>query len=152
MGLPVRVNTRSAKIAASTKAILEKSLAYSFTFAISTRNLVFLDFDCRGEFKECYEEAKWIGRALVEQYGSEALIYRTPNGFHLIHKRWLDWKKIQKIIRGFIALIDEGVVQYLDKAHLEASLRRGYLTLRLNQLYLVCRVINVDGEARVYEQ
>ena len=152
MALPVRVNTRSTKIAASTKAILEKSLAYPFTFAISTKNLIFLDFDCKGDFDQCYWEAKGIAYTLVEQYGSEALIYRTPNGYHLIHKLWMDWRKIEKIIKGLLALIQEGAIKYLDNAHLEASLRRGYLTLRLNQLYLVAVVRRVGEEVKVYEQ
>ena len=151
MAYQIRVNTRSTRVAATTRAILEKSLEYKFCFAMSTRNLIFLDFDCRDEFDNCYREVIIVGRTMVDRYGGEALVYRTPNGFHLMHTVWMDWKKIERTVRSFIVLINEGVLKYLDRAHLEASLRRGYLTLRLNQIRLVARIVRVGEEVRVYE-
>ena len=132
--LRIRVNSSSKRVAAFTKVFLENKLKWKFNFAVSTRNYLFLDFDCKGEFEDCLAEAKGIAKALVMRFGGEAIIYRTPNGYHLIFKRWFSWRELQSIIKALIQGIEEGAFQYLDRAHLEASLRRGYMTLRLNQI------------------
>lgn len=129
----LRINSNSSKVATFTKNYLERKLRYKFDYAISSRNIIMLDFDCRGEFDECFKEAKALGEALVNRYGSEACIYRTPNGYHLIYFKFIRWNVIKRLIRLLIAAIEGNDLLYLDKNHLEACLRRGYMTLRLQK-------------------
>jgi len=131
--MKIRINSRSLKVASFTKNYLERKLKYPFEYGVSSRNLIMLDFDCPEKPRRCIEEARATGRALVEEYGGDVCVYVTPNGYHLIYFRFLKWSTVKKILRRLRLAVDEGVLMYLDKNHLEACLRRGYMTLRLGR-------------------
>lgn len=150
----IRINTFSEKVASFTKNFLEEKLKHKFSYSISTKNYVMLDFDCeRGGlfYPECFLEAEAIAKALVKEYGNTACIYRTPHGYHLIHYRHLPWKTVKKILASLLDAKKRGELEWIDEAHLEASLRRGYITLRLNQEYrAICVRLTYDGEVEEY--
>jgi len=147
----LRVNSTSPLVASATKIFLEKTFNRRFDFAVSTRNFVMLDFDCKEDALECYNEALELAKALSEKYQSKCYIYRTPNGYHLICVKWMNWKEVEKVLKAFLTMIKEGSLKYLDQRHIEACLRRGYITLRLNQRYLQTIVEFGEGEVVVYE-
>jgi len=144
-----RINTSSRKVACFTRRYLARRFDYPFDLAISTRNYLILDFDCVDR-KEAWEEAKMLGEVLVSQYGSQADIWRSPHGYHLVFKKWMTWKEIRRHISMLLEGIKQGVFTCLDQAHLEASLRRGYMTLRLNQRYKVAEIRLMEGGAKTY--
>lgn len=145
-----RINTSSRKVACFTRRYLARRFEYPFSLAVSTRNYIMLDFDCPEDLRTAFEEARAIAEAFVEQYGGQADIWRTPHGYHLFFKRWFTWKEVRRHIASLLQDVRHGVFKCLDERHLEASLRRGYLTLRLNQLYKVAEVRLINGGVRTY--
>ena len=137
----IRVNTSSLKVATFTKNYLEKKLKYPFSYGVSSRNILMLDFDCPDKPRDCLDEAIALCKALTNEYGSECCIYETPNGYHLIFYRFLRWSTVKRILRMLLYQ----PFCYLDTAHIEASLRRGYITLRLNHIRIrYCISNNVE--------
>jgi len=134
----LRVNTRSPESAVYTKYYLERKYGMKYAYAISSRNIIMFDFD--GIEEESLKEAKTIAAMLVMMWGKYAKIYRSPNGYHLIYYRPVSWKAVRRFIAFLRLKVEEGEFKHLDAKYLEAVLRRGYMTLRLNQLEEVCVV------------
>lgn len=132
----VRINSSSKRVASYTKQLLEQTLQHKFDFAISTRNFIMLDFDCKNEREKCKDEVLLIARLLVEKHNGYVNVYETPRGYHIIHSTFLPWNEIRNILRA-LKLLE---LNYLDKNHIDACLRRGYMTLRLNQKKLVYKI------------
>jgi len=140
MSLYARINTVSKENALFVKRFLEAKTGGKFDIAISTRNYLMLDFDCDENIRECYLEAIDVAKTLNEEFNKPVYMYRTRHGFHLVVFHKMSWKLVRNYLRQFLAMINKGVLKYLDPKHIEASLRRGYITLRLNQITLL-RVI-----------
>lgn len=132
----VRINSTSKKVISYSKLYVEKTLNYKFDFAISTRNYLLLDFDCGSNIEECIEEAIEISKVIVDELGGNVYIFKTNNGIHLIHDVFLPFSEIKTMLKAFKLLN----TKYLDKKHIDACLRRGYLTLRLNQKKAILKV------------
>lgn len=133
--MKIRINTSSTKVASFTKNYLSRKLNYPFTYAVSSRNILMLDFDATtpSSKKLALDEAKSIGMALVDEYGGRVCVYETPNGYHLIYYRFMRWNRIKRIIRFLITSAVTGKFAFIDLNHLRACLRRNYMTLRLNR-------------------
>ncbi|MEM2449053.1 MAG: hypothetical protein QXT14_08925 [Candidatus Bathyarchaeia archaeon] len=126
MSYKIRVNSKSKEIAAFTKAYLERKLNYPFDIAMSTKTFLFLDVDYKN-FEWCYG----IASQLAQHFKCKCILIETPNGYHIVVLKRFEWSELVGWIKLFIS---ESDALYLDKAHLEASLRRGYMTLRMNGL------------------
>ena len=91
--LSIRVHNTTKKSAAFAKNWFEHRLKYPFSYAISTRNFLWLDFDCRGEKERCLEVVKEVAKFYSERYGGEYDIYETPHGYHLVGKQFVMWQE-----------------------------------------------------------
>ncbi|MBS7612481.1 hypothetical protein KEJ27_09855 [Candidatus Bathyarchaeota archaeon] len=124
MAYKLRVNTKERDTAMLTKALLQKRLQHGFEVAMSTKNLLMLDIDIKN-----FEWAYGIASSLASYFNCKTLLIETPNGYHIIVLKRFEWSDLKLWIKYFIT---ESERLYIDKAHLEASLRRGYITLRMN--------------------
>ena len=129
-----RINTSSKRIASSTRRYLERKFGYGFDYAVSSSNHLMLDFDCKEEKEVCYDEVRMVCMIYTKEFPAVYYVYETPNGFHIISATEYTWRDIRKILESLLAGIKEGIWKYLDDKYIEACLRRGYCTLRLNQL------------------
>jgi len=144
-----RINTSSRKVAIFSKYFMARALKHPFDLAVSTKNYIMLDFD-GDDLQLALLEARTIGEALVDMYGGECYIYRSPHGYHLLFKKWMSWKEVRRFIAGLLQEVRKGTFKSLDEAHLDASLRRGYLTLRLNQRLKVLTLRKVGERVEAY--
>ena len=142
VGIAVRVNTRSKLQALFSKKFLEAKIQHPMHIALSSRNYIMLDFDCPQKESACLIEAEAIAKQLSAQFGGKACVYETPHGYHVVHFTWIRWDQVQKILRSLLKGINDGWFKYLDKQHIEACLRRGYMTLRCNQTRKVVCYVN----------
>lgn len=141
MSFKPRINTRSEKVAVITKEYLERKFKTKMHIAVSSRNHIMLDFDCPGKEHGCLVEALAVAKGLTEVHGGVAKVYETPHGFHVIHYKWLSWKEVKKVLETFK---EAKLLAFIDRRHIEASLWRGYMTLRANQKRVVA--VFKDGE------
>jgi len=131
----LRINSRSKKVAVYTKHYLEAKYGVPFDLAVSSRNIIMLDTDVDSE--EALAELQAIGMALTKEFGGTCLIFKTPNGYHLVHVQYVPhrlWRQFYSLLK---VAIKKGDIKYVDLAHVEATLRRDYATLRLNQEKLI---------------
>jgi hypothetical protein len=114
-----------------------------------------LDFDLSRE-KGVYLQSKVdyvikFVSALAKMLNVDASIYVTPHGLHAV--LWHEFTE-EKWRTYIVALVETAekekeLKKILDVKHLLASLRRGYATLRLNQ---ICKLADIEnGEAKIYE-
>jgi hypothetical protein len=140
-----RINTASLYIAVWMKKWLEQRFGRPFAIGVSTRNYVFLDCDRKDKLLEFVEFCRGICMELAD-YG---FVYETPNGYHFACKAFLPhdrWRMFYALLRDRLIKRPE-LQEIVDLAHIEATLRRGYVTLRLNQIRRVC-TIYPSGEIR----
>ncbi|MEM3414873.1 MAG: hypothetical protein QW575_04820 [Thermoproteota archaeon] len=151
-----RVNTTDMTVAIRTAKILSHKTKTQYTLGVSSKRLIMLDFDLSKE-KGVYLQSKvdYVIKfitALAKMLNVDASIYVTPHGLHAVL-----WKQFtEEQWRNYIvALIETAnkekeLRNILDIKHLLASLRRGYATLRLNQ---ICKLADVEnGELKVYDK
>ena len=134
MSEKLRSNTSSKLSAYSTKRYLELKLGVPFDIAISSRNHLMLDFDCGGDKRRCFDEVRMVAMIYSKEFPGFYCVYETPNGFHLISANEYTWRDIRKILESLLQGIKDGIWLYLDDKHIEACLRRKYMTLRMNQI------------------
>jgi len=138
-----RINTASLHVAVWTKKWLEQKFNVPFGIGISTRNYIFLDCDNREKMMEFIE----FCRGICMEFAEYGFVYETPHGYHFACKAFLSYDRW----RTFYALLRDRLIKHselqeiVDLAHVEATLRRGYVTLRLNQIRRIC-VIYPSGE------
>jgi hypothetical protein len=153
---PYRVNTRSLDVALRTAKLLTQKTKVRYTVGVSTRNMLMLDFDIsRRRLRFSKRRVNLVvvfTRAFAEMLFCDATLYLTPRGFHAVFWKRLTEEEWRNLIVSIIdvASKDERLRAVLDVKHLEAALRRGYVTLRLNQL---CRYADISaGNVRVYPE
>jgi len=142
----LRINTTSEEVAIHTKATLEQSFKRKFAYAISTRNFIMLDCDDKTKFDKFLAFCR--GLALKEC--AKCIIYETPNGYHAFLDKFMPRDRVRRFLIHLRDAIKHGKIDFIDLAHVEASLRRGYITLRLNQIRRVA-IINELGEVKLLE-
>jgi hypothetical protein len=153
---PYRVNTKSLDVALRTAKLLTQKTKVRYTIGVSTRSMLMLDFDIsrrRLRFsKRRVDLVVVFARAFADMLGCDATLYLTPRGFHAVFWKRLTEEEWRNLLVSIIEVTskDERLRSVLDVKHLEAALRRGYVTLRLNQL---CRYADVvRGEVKVYPE
>jgi len=141
----IRINSESIRVALRAKILLERALERKFELAVSSRNFIMLDCDR----KDKRDEFISFCAGIVKEFGGRGHIYETPHGYHfflerfLTHQRWLwFYRTLAKELRQKPRL-----QAIIDLNHVEAVLRRGYTTLRLNQIRKIA-VISSDGEVK----
>jgi len=156
VGEPYRVNTKSLDVALRTAKLLTQKTKVRYTVGVSTRNMLMLDFDIsrrRLRFSRRRVNLTIVfTRAFADMLGCDAALYLTPRGFHAVFWKRMTEEEWRNLIVSIIEVAskDERLRSVLDIKHLEAALRRGYVTLRLNQL---CKYADVRaGEVRVYPE
>ena len=148
----LRVNTSSKRVASTTKRYLERKFGLTYDYAVSSRNHLMLDFDCKGEKTTCFTEVRMICILYRKEFPAHYSVYETPNGFHVISTTEYTWRDVRKILESLLLGIKDGIWHYLDDKYIEACLRRRYCTLRLNQLRKVAEysVGDILWEAQEY--
>ena len=156
MGNVNRVNTSDMTVAIRTAKILSHKTKANYTLGISSKRLIMLDFDLsrqRGIYLQSKVDyvVKFI-TALAKMLNADASIYVTPHGLHVVIWKEFTEEKWRTLITALIETADKEkeLKKILDVRHLLASLRRGYVTLRLNQ---ICKLADVkDGEVELYDK
>ena len=143
-----RINTHSIRVALRTARLLEAVMGGRFDIAISTKNFILLDCDDKSAI-ELFTE---FCRGLCREYAARGFMYETPHGFHFVLLKFMSFPRWRTFYRWLLRMMDEEpeLEDIIDRAHVEACLRRGYATLRLVQLrrYLM---IDETGEVIFYE-
>jgi len=156
MGNVNRVNTSDMTVAIRTAKILSHKTKTNYTLGISSKRLIMLDFDLsrqRGTYLQSKVDyvIKFV-TALAKMLNVDASIYTTPHGLHVILWKEFTEEKWRTLITALVETADKEkeLRKILDIKHLLASLRRGYATLRLNQ---ICKLADVEnGEVKVYDK
>jgi len=156
MGNVNRVNTSDISVAIRTAKILSHKTKTQYTLGVSSKQLIMLDFDLskqRGVYLQSKVDyvIKFI-TALAKMLNVDASIYITPHGLHAILWKQFTEEKWRAYITALIETTskEKELKNVLDIKHLLASLRRGYATLRLNQL---CKLADIEnGELKVYDK
>jgi len=151
-----RVNTTDMTVAIRTAKILSHKTKTQYTLGISSKRLIMLDFDLSKE-KGVYLQSKvdYVIKfitALAKMLNVDASIYITPHGMHAILWKEFTEEKWRAYITALIetASKEKELRNILDIKHLLASLRRGYATLRLNQ---ICKLADIEnGEVKIYDK
>jgi len=151
-----RVNTSDMTVAIRTAKILSHKTKTQYTLGISSKRLIMLDFDLSKE-KGVYLQSKvdYVIKfitALAKMLNVDASIYVTPHGLHAVLWKEFTEEKWRAYIMALIetANKEKELRNILDIKHLLASLRRGYATLRLNQ---ICKLADIEnGELKVYDK
>lgn len=146
----LRINSSSKRVIAQTRKYLEKTTGGEFDYAVSSRNHLMLDFDCSGEKRICVNDVFMTLELISEEFEINFAVYETPNGFHAIALNEKSWREISKVLKAILVGIRNGVFPYLDSNHIEACIRRGYMTLRLNQIRKIGEVINGKTAYNIY--
>jgi hypothetical protein len=156
MGNVNRVNTTDMTVAIRTAKILSHKTKTDYTLGVSSKRLIMLDFDLSKE-RGIYLQSKvdyviMFIKALAKMLNVDASIYVTPHGLHAVLWHEFTEEKWRLYITALIetAEKEKELKKILDVKHLLASLRRGYATLRLNQ---ICKLADVEnGEVKMYEE
>ena len=156
MSEPYRVNTKSLDVALRTAKLLTQKTKVRYTVGVSTRNMLMFDFDIskrRLRFsRRRVNLVVMFTRAFADMLACDATLYLTPRGFHAVFWKRVTEEEWRNLIVSTIEVTskDERLRSILDVKHLEAALRRGYVTLRLNQL---CKYADIaGGEVKVYPE
>jgi len=118
------VNSNSKKIAMLTRKFLTAKLKHGFDLAISSKTMLMIDMDVKDP-----ELARENAESLSIHFKADSILIETPNGYHIVVLKSLGWDRVRRYIKYLIEIADQVGI---DKAHLEACLRRGYMTIRCN--------------------
>jgi hypothetical protein len=151
-----RVNTTDMTVAIRTAKILSHKTGTNYTLGVSSKRLIMLDFDLSKE-KGVYLQSKIdyvikFVSALAKMLNVDASVYITPHGMHAVLWKEFSEEKWRAYITALIetASKEKELRNILDMKHLLASLRRGYVTLRLNQ---ICKLADIEnGELKIYDK
>ena len=135
-----RLNTASLDVAVRNLIILRRKFPeYKFTLAVSTNHYIFLDCDDKSIMNEFVE----LCREICKEYQCNCYVFETPNGYHALFDRYMSPARWRAAMATLLTVAEETGI--IDAKHIEASLRRGYVTLRLNQISLLV-VLNWRSE------
>ena len=124
MSYRIRVNTNSKSLAELTRKFLTSKLKHGFDIALSSKTMLMIDIDDKD-----FENAKDVTESLCLHFKSNCVLVETPNGFHIVVLKSLGWDRVERYIKYLLEVAEN---YKIDKNHLEACLRRGYMTLRCN--------------------
>lgn len=147
-----RVNTESLRVAVLTKKILE-ARGIKTDIAVSFYRLIALDHDNPLKDVRLLERFILFMRVISRELEADFAIYLTPHGAHGVVLKKVDreyWKRFYAILLDTLET-NPRLSAIIDKTHVYMALRRGYVTLRLNQIcrYLICR-FEAKGERKVH--
>ncbi len=148
-----RVNTESLRVALLTKKILE-ARGIKTDVAVSFYRVIALDHDNPQKDIRLLERFVLFVRTVARELESDFAVYLTPRGAHGLIMRKVDrdyWKRFYAVLLDSLER-NERLAAIIDKAHVYMALRRGYVTLRLNQIcrYIFCK-FELRGERRVFK-
>jgi hypothetical protein len=139
MAYRIRVNTNSKSIAELTRKFLTAKLKHGFDLAISSKTMLMIDIDDKD-----YGNAKYVTENLSMYFKADSILIETPNGFHIVVLKSLGWTTVERYIKN---LLEVAETYRIDRAHLEACLRRGYMTIRCNGTRF-WRCVYAEGEVK----
>ncbi len=138
-----RVNTQSLKVAILTQKILA-SRGIETDIAVSFYRVIALDHDNKAHDIRLLERFILFVRTIAKGFNADYAIYLTPNGAHGVILKKVDretWKRFYAVLLDTLT-DNERLQKIIDKYHVYMTLKRGYVTLRLNQIcrYVICEL------------
>jgi hypothetical protein len=136
-----RINTQSLKVAILTQKILA-SRGIETDIAVSFHRLIVLDHDNKMHDVRLLERFILFLRTIAKSFNGDFAVYLTPNGAHGVVLKRVDrdtWKRFYAVLLDTLH-DNEKLQRIIDRYHVYMSLKRGYVTLRLNQIcrYVIC--------------
>lgn len=141
-----RIHTKSLRVAVSTKKLLEQRLGVKVDVAVSSKHVIFLDHDNPNYNIEKLNAFITFVEAIAKEFQSDYAVYLTPHGAHGVVFVYLDFKDWKSFYVSLLDALDQRAkLKYIvDVMHVYMSIKRGYTTLRLNQ---ICKYI--EGHYKV---
>jgi len=140
----MRVHTTSKHNALFTAQWLSTRFKVGFDLAVSSRNIIMLDYDIKKPIEEVKKDCAVIQKLIFERLPSHKAteiksfenipyaIFETQHGYHVIFGVRLTYTEWQIIYRQIYLGCLNKMFEGLDCVHIKASLDRDYATLRLS--------------------
>ena len=145
--IPFRINTSSIKVALRTARLMEGVIGGRFDIAVSSRNIIMLDCDNPDRLMDFIDFCAGI----CKEFLADGIVYKTPRGYHFILRRFVSFPRWKWFYKALLKEMDKNpeLEKVIDRVHVEATLRREYTTLRINQIERIA-YIEKTGEIRWY--